>query len=100
MICKSCNKKITYDLVDLGSSPIANNYLKNQNEAETWYPLKVSICDKCWLLQTAHNLKSKLIFNKDYPYFSVFPKVFWIIQVIMLIDVYEKFLKNKKKIKF
>ncbi len=97
MICKSCKNKITCDLVDLGSSPIANNYLKNQNEAETWYPLKVLICDKCWLLQTAHNLKSKLIFNKDYPYFSSVSKSLLEYSSNYVDDVYEKFLKNKKK---
>ena len=38
MIYKSCNKKITYDLVDLGSSPIANNYLKTKMKQKLGTP--------------------------------------------------------------
>ena len=43
MICKSCNKKITYDLVDLGSSPIANNYLKNQMKQKLGTPQGINL---------------------------------------------------------
>ena len=74
MICKSCKKKINYNLVDLGSSPIANNYINDSSEPEKWYPLKVLICKSCWLVQADHNIHSKLIFNKDYPYFSSISK--------------------------
>ena len=65
MICKSCKKKISYNLVDLGSSPIANNYINELGEAELWYPLKVLICKNCWLVQAGHNIHSNLIFNKE-----------------------------------
>ncbi len=99
MICKSCNKKINHELVNLGSSPIANNYLKNQNENETWYPLRVLICNSCWLLQAGHNLESKLIFNKDYPYFSSVSKSLLEYSRNYVNEVYETFLKNKKEVK-
>ena len=100
MICKSCKKKISYNLVDLGSSPIANNYINELGEAEQWYPLKVLICKSCWLVQAGHNIHSKLIFNKDYPYFSSVSKSLLSYSKKYVDKIYDKFLKHKKKIKY
>ena len=97
MICKSCKKKINYNLVDLGSSPIANNYINDSSESEKWYPLKVLICKSCWLVQAGHNIHSKLIFNKDYPYFSSVSKSLLNYSKKYVDEVYEKFLKHKKE---
>ena len=97
MICKSCKKKISYNLVDLGSSPIANNYINELGEAELWYPLRVLICKNCWLVQAGHNIHSNLIFNKDYPYFSSVSKSLLSYSKKYVDKIYDKFLKHKKK---
>lgn len=67
--CKFCSSKLI-DLIDLGSQPLANSLLKYSFESEIIYPLVLSRCSNCGLLQTRHELNSENIFTKDYPYFS------------------------------
>ena len=96
MPCKSCNKKVNKILIDLGSAPLSNNLLNKVDESEKWYPLKVMICDKCWLAQVSHNLSSSEVFNKDYPYFSSVSKSLLLNSKKYVEEVSNKFLKNKK----
>ena len=42
------------------------------NEPETFFPLKVFTCDKCFLVQIDEYKQSEAIFNGDYVYFSSF----------------------------
>ena len=74
MFCASCNAKLEFDILDLGKAPITNNLLSKipKKKFKASYPLKVSVCNKCWLAQTKHKINPKKIFSKDYPYFSSF----------------------------
>jgi SAM-dependent methyltransferase len=76
MNCRNCKNILKYKLVNLNSSPLANDYLKknNLNREETYYPLNVLVCNKCWLVQTNDFVLPKKIFNKDYAYFSSISK--------------------------
>jgi SAM-dependent methyltransferase len=40
------------------------------NFPETYFPLKVFVCDSCWLVQVDEIEKAEAIFNADYTYFS------------------------------
>jgi SAM-dependent methyltransferase len=57
--------------VDLGSSPLANNYLtaEQTRESEAFFPLRVFVCDKCFLVQLQVQATPDRIFS-DYAYFS------------------------------
>jgi len=72
MICRHCSAELNYTFVDLGSSPPSNAYLSKEalKEAEQWYPLRVMICDHCWLVQTEDFVKADTMFANDYAYFS------------------------------
>ena len=72
MICRHCSAKLNHTFVDLGSSPPSNAYLSKEalKEAEQWYPLKVMVCDHCWLVQTEDFVKADAMFANDYAYFS------------------------------
>ncbi len=72
MKCRFCNTILKDKILDLGKSPPSNAYLKNENsfESEKYFPLKLFICEKCFLVQTEdHNLPDEL-FTADYAYFS------------------------------
>jgi hypothetical protein len=58
--------------LDLGTAPPSNAYLekKELNQAEVYLPLKVFVCEKCWLVQTEDYSVSGELFTKDYAYFS------------------------------
>ncbi len=72
MKCRHCNTILSHTLVDLGFAPPSNAYLTTEDitKSEIYYPLKVKICDHCWLVQTEDYAKSEELFNNDYAYFS------------------------------
>jgi SAM-dependent methyltransferase len=45
---------------------------KNLNFPELYFPLKVFVCEKCWLVQVDEIEKAEAIFNEEYTYFSSF----------------------------
>lgn len=74
MKCRYCENELTHEFVDLGFSPPSNAFLKNEqlNAPETYYPLKIMVCEKCFLVQIDEFAKHDDIFNADYAYFSSF----------------------------
>lgn len=99
MFCKFCKKKLTLTLVDLVSSPIANSYLDNQYQKQNWFPLKIMVCTKCWLVQVVNNVSEKEIFKENYPYFSSISKSLLQHSKLYCEKVYNKFLKCERNIK-
>jgi len=74
MKCRFCQQKLTHKFIDLVNAPPSNSFLTKEqlNEPEVFYPLKLYVCDKCFLVQIDEYKKSGEIFNQDYAYFSSF----------------------------
>ena len=74
MNCRFCKTELNKVFVDLVNSPASNSFLSQEqlDEPETFYPLKIYVCDECKLVQIDEYKKSDDIFNKDYAYFSSF----------------------------
>jgi SAM-dependent methyltransferase len=72
MKCRHCNAPLSLPLIDLGSSPPSNAYLSEDalHAPETWYPLRVLVCTRCWLVQTEEHAGLESLFAHDYAYFS------------------------------
>ena len=72
MQCRFCKTQLIHVFIDLVNSPASNSFLTagQLNEPETFYPLKVYTCHKCFLVQVDEYKKSDAIFNSDYVYFS------------------------------
>jgi len=72
MNCRHCKNKLDYKFLDLGFSPPSNAYLtlEELSKPEQYIPLRLRICDKCWLVQTEDYEVPEAIFDKDYAYFS------------------------------
>ncbi|MDR2829541.1 MAG: class I SAM-dependent methyltransferase [Methanobrevibacter sp.] len=72
MKCRHCGKELKYEFIDLFNSPPSNSYLTEEelNKVEVLYPLKIWVCDNCFLVQIDEYKKSDEIFNVDYAYFS------------------------------
>ena len=70
--CRFCGTKLNHVFADLGSTPIANDYIKPENlhTMEPFYPLEVYVCDSCFLVQLPEHQSAENIFAKDYTYFS------------------------------
>ena len=74
MKCRHCNTELTLTLIDLGGAPPSNAYLTEKTlcTPEKWFPLRVLICEKCWLVQTEDFTQADELFNEEYAYFSSF----------------------------
>jgi len=72
--CRHCAAELSLSFLDLGSSPPSNAYLSDAglNAPETWYPLRVLVCQSCWLVQTEDHAGREALFTDDYAYFSSF----------------------------
>jgi len=70
--CRHCAASLHLSLVDLGSAPPSNAYLNDQSlqTPEKWYPLRVMVCQRCWLAQTEDFAQASELFTADYSYFS------------------------------
>ena len=72
MTCRHCGAGVTLPLVDLGSAPPSNAYVTSDRlaEPERRYPLRVLVCERCWLVQTEDFTRADELFDEDYAYFS------------------------------
>ena len=72
MNCRHCGKPLQHTFLDLGFAPPSNAYLSEAelSAPEIYFPLKLKVCDSCWLVQTEDYAKAELFFSKDYAYFS------------------------------
>jgi SAM-dependent methyltransferase len=74
MKCRHCGSELKLPLVDLGSAPPSNAFLTEQtlHAPEKWFPLRVLVCEHCWLVQTEDFAQANELFDADYAYFSGF----------------------------
>ena len=74
MNCRGCATALTLPLIDLGTSPPSNAYVRADQleQAEQWVPLKVAVCQQCWLVQTEDYTSADSLFDAEYAYFSSF----------------------------
>jgi SAM-dependent methyltransferase len=72
MNCRHCGEPLTHTFLDLGHAPPSNAYLTQEqlNHPETYFPLRVKVCDGCWLVQTEDYADADKLFSADYAYFS------------------------------
>lgn len=74
MRCRHCASELSLTFLDLGSAPPSNAYLTPAalRAPETWYPLRLLVCESCWLVQTEDHAGREALFTDDYAYFSSF----------------------------
>ena len=61
-------------LVDLGVAPPSNAFLTKLalKRPEKYFPLRVLVCENCWLVQAEAYSRASELFNEEYAYFSSF----------------------------
>ena len=72
MICRHCQAELSLTMVDLGSAPPSNGYLSlaSLQAPEKWFPLRILVCETCWLAQTEDFAAADELFPGEYAYFS------------------------------
>jgi SAM-dependent methyltransferase len=72
--CRHCGADVSHVLVDLGVAPPSNAYLTKMalKRPEKYFPLRVLVCESCWLVQAEAYSRAAELFNEEYAYFSSF----------------------------
>lgn len=96
MKCRHCQSELKLTLVDLGSAPPSNAYLtvEKLHEPEQWFPLRVLVCEECWLVQTEDFARADELFDADYAYFSAFSSSWLAHSEQYVADMAERFSLN------
>jgi SAM-dependent methyltransferase len=69
--CRICRTPLRHTFVDIGMSPLCESFVaaENLDAMEPYYPLRVLVCDECFLVQLREYVSSEHIFT-EYAYFS------------------------------
>ena len=72
MNCRHCGSTLQKTFLDLGFAPPSNAYLSKEDLAqpELYFPLRIKVCDQCWLVQTEDYTVANTLFTAKYAYFS------------------------------
>ena len=72
MKCRHCKSNLSLKFLDLANAPPSNSYLKKEDlkKPEMTYPLRIMVCENCWLVQTEDYANAEDLFNDEYAYFS------------------------------
>ena len=72
MKCRHCASELRCDFLDLGFAPPSNAYLTKDalSKPEVYFPLRLKVCEECWLVQTEDYASAETFFSSDYAYFS------------------------------
>ena len=62
-----CKNKLK-EKINFGNLPLVNNYSAKKNLKK--YPIVISQCKKCLLIQLKYSVADKLLFPKNYSYLS------------------------------
>lgn len=75
--CRYCNSKLPQAILELGSQPLANSFLKKEEaqNPEFTCPLNITRCTNCGLVQLTHIVPADLMFS-HYLYVSSTTKTF------------------------
>ena len=93
--CQICGNNKLKQCLDLGYQPLADDLLKlSSKKRVNKYPIKVSFCNKCVLLQNDYIVGDKVLYKKNYHYMPGITK-----DVIKNFKNLSKTLKKKYKLK-
>ena len=70
--CRHCGHSLHRKILDLGYAPPSNAYItiEKLNTPERFFPLRLYVCENCWLVQTEDFMDANFLFDDGYAYFS------------------------------
>ena len=76
MKCRFCQHELVHEFIDLVNSPPSNSFLTidELDKPEIFFPLRLYVCDNCFLVQITEYKRTEEIFSNTYAYFSSYSK--------------------------
>jgi hypothetical protein len=74
--CRFCQHELVHEFIDLVNSPPSNSFLTidELDKPEIFFPLRLYVCDNCFLVQITEYKRTEEIFSNTYAYFSSYSK--------------------------
>jgi hypothetical protein len=94
--CRVCKNKKIVPFFDLGKQPLANSLLKRLDEQEMFYPLSLSWCPGCSLVQLNQTVEPKELFSK-YVWVTGTSKIAREFSKIFYKELISRYQKTEKK---
>lgn len=69
-VCGGCNSTNLVEVLDLGSSPLANDYPAQPTNDLTRYPLGLVRCHRCTLVQSTDVVPDDELWNREYAFYT------------------------------
>jgi hypothetical protein len=67
MTCTHSDRRL---FLDLGSSPLADSFPDAPNALASKFPLRLTVCPSCWLVELDTKVADERLFGADYAFFS------------------------------
>lgn len=67
--CSICSKEVS-TILDLGSTPLADQFVNSPEDHEETFPLNVQYCKECGLAQLSEVVDDDILFKNDYAFFT------------------------------
>ena len=67
-LCRICSSKVK-EVINLGSSSPANNFVNSKQETSSFFPLVVDFCSDCFCVQLRLCLDEEILY-RDYTYMT------------------------------
>ena len=76
--CRSCGNQDLEPIISFGKTPLADALVKKEqlDKPELLIPLSLVFCPNCSLVQIVETVDPKILFCRDYPYFSSTSKAY------------------------
>jgi len=72
--CRLCKSKDLVEFLDMGGHPHSDNFRKDPNLPEIYYPLKLVQCQSCEFVQLSYVVSPDVLYDSDYLYESSITK--------------------------
>ena len=69
-VCGGCNSTHLVEWLDLGTSPLANDYPAQPTDDLTLYPLGLVRCHRCTLIQSTDIVPDDELWNREYAFYT------------------------------
>lgn len=94
--CRFCDGPHLTRVLDFGNVPLAGGFLKPEQFAEEeYYPLDLSFCTGCTLVQVTNAVSAETLFRKHYFYYSSKIQTLVTHSAAFARDVFDRFLRGK-----
>lgn len=68
--CGGCGGTLLQPILDLGESPLADDFPATPNEWQPRYPLGLQVCHSCWLVQLSHLVPDEVLWGDRYGFYT------------------------------